>query len=441
MQAKNKELFRLSRIRIQEMRTLRDCELVFESPAGPGQWTILLGNNGCGKTTLLRSLALGLATQRAAQSVLERSISYGTLINRGSVLRAQSLEGPSALRQASIEIEANGLSFGYRLESSGSTDFLIPTNAGESPMPFLASYGSQRGNAISNRNTTSEFLEIDTVEGLFSTDSKLIDVSHWLIRTQLSALQSKGGQAEAFYDAVIATLKNLLPDVEAIETTGSGVEVTQRGIATPLSALSDGYLTTAGWLLDMVARWANINPDAEGDFASQMTGVVLIDEIDLHLHPEWQQEIITVLRQSFPQLSFVVTTHSPLTVRGAQPGEVFVLEKDEESGSTNVRQRDPVPGKIDALLTSDLFGLATTLDHTSKEMLDQHIQNVREGQPDEDLARSLRQRINTQTGASVERVAFEVAADVTEEDLAERPQETIDLAKRRAQDILTKGAL
>jgi len=113
----------------------------------------------------------------------------------------------------------------------------------------------------------------------------------------------------------------------------------------PLEMLSDGYLTSAGWLLDLLARWLSLaqkNKVAIDDqFMQQMRGLVLIDEIDLHLHPTWQIEIIDRTRKLLPQMSFVVTTHNPLTLVGAKAHEIWILKR--EDGKTVLEAGEETP--------------------------------------------------------------------------------------------------
>ncbi|MCP3938608.1 MAG: AAA family ATPase, partial [Actinomycetia bacterium] len=139
--------------------------------------------------------------------------------------------------------------------------------------------------------------------------------------------------------------------------------------------MSDGYITTVGWIVDLIARWAELSHrlgvELDGDFRDQMTGLVLIDEIDLHLHPLWQTEIVSTLRRQFPKMSFVATTHNPLTLVGAKPGEIHVLRR--EAGQVSVHQQDIPPGtSADDVLTGEWFGLVSTLDADTQDLLDQH---------------------------------------------------------------------
>jgi hypothetical protein len=148
-------------------------------------------------------------------------------------------------------------------------------------------------------------------------------------------------------------------------------------------ALSDGYLGVASWSLDLLARWyerareADIVPEgfltAERP-ADLMTGVVLIDEIDLYLHPRWQRDIIGKVRGTFPRMTFVVTTHNPLTLLGARPGEIQIVRRGA-GGDIEFTQRDIPPGlRMDAVLTGSWFGVASTLDPKTLRDLDRYRQ-------------------------------------------------------------------
>jgi hypothetical protein len=126
----------------------------------------------------------------------------------------------------------------------------------------------------------------------------------------------------------------------------SGDRVGQR---VPIEALSDGYVTTAGWVIDLIARWLARAEQADVEVTPEMlqkiTGLVLLDEVDLHLHPAWQLDVIPRLRELFPRLSFIVTTHNPLTLVGARPDEIWILSR--EGGRARAERRTDVP----ALLT------------------------------------------------------------------------------------------
>jgi predicted ATP-binding protein involved in virulence len=98
------------------------------------------------------------------------------------------------------------------------------------------------------------------------------------------------------------------------------------GHAMPFEHLSDGQRTMLGLFCDLARRAAMLNPHFGGDASARTSGVVLIDELDLHLHPKWQRRIIQDLRRTFPKVQFICTTHSPQLIGQVKPEEIIVLD-------------------------------------------------------------------------------------------------------------------
>src|SRR5690606_2430475 len=97
----------------------------------------------------------------------------------------------------------------------------------------------------------------------------------------------------------------------------------------PAVALSHGYQSTLAWIADLIGHVMWEADDAIE--AADIEGLVLIDEIDLYLHPQWQAGLITALRRTFPKVQFVATTHSPVVLSSLQPEEIVVLGHNPET--------------------------------------------------------------------------------------------------------------
>jgi len=190
---------------------------------------------------------------------------------------------------------------------------------------------------------------------LFDSSASLVHAETWLV--QLAGVAAEGRKADKdLFEAVKETLAKLLPrGDETIIVKGGHVVVKIGTKEVPFPGLSDGCLTTLGWTIDLIARWShqqkrtsNISP---GSFAHEMRCIVLIDELDLHLHPHWQSDIVTKLRHAFPNTTFIATTHNPLTLHGTLPGEVYVVRRADD-GSIDVLRRDLPSGiRADQILT------------------------------------------------------------------------------------------
>ena len=189
------------------------------------------------------------------------------------------------------------------------------------------------------------------------------------------------------FNMVVAALRDLLAiegDFEVIQRVGrarqlrivtalAGPDGVPRQIKAPLHAVSSGYRSMLGMLCDILKGLLEASPaDSFAGFAAAR-GIVLIDEIEAHLHPRWKVQVMTSLRRSLPGMTFIVTTHDPLCLRGMADGEVIVLQRVassepgvETSLPTAVERMvnlpDPSELRLEQLLTSDFFQLFSSND-------------------------------------------------------------------------------
>ena len=413
--------------RLTETRLFTECVFDFSRPTREnetGQWILVLGENGAGKTTLLQCLALGFVDQALRDAVLANMQPGAGLVRRGS--EAATVEVVSSIGSWAFSVVAGSKKEASQGESSRQAVFVV-------------GYGSRRGSAVGGPAREVSFAAADDIASLFDEHAGLIHAETWLRQQRLASNESE--PAGRFYHSLIATLCALLPEVEDLEVSGEAVLARfESGIRVNLRALSDGYLTMLGWVLDMVARWAHMArqqwPESlDGAFAGRMTGVVLVDEIDLHLHPRWQRDVVAHLRRAFPRISFIVTTHSPLTVLGAREGEVHVLARTPGDERPTVRRFDgPRGARADQILTGPYFGLSSTLDAETLVLLEQYRMAKREGRPSEadHLRASLRKRLDDFEDTSVERLALDVAQEFFTEAIGRTSEDD----RRRARELI-----
>lgn len=153
---------------------------------------------------------------------------------------------------------------------------------------------------------------------------------------------------------------------ECIRLTRSGLSIQGPwGNFQPLGGLGDGFQATLAWLVDLLG-WAMLYQDAAAP-GWEVAGIVLIDELEQHLHPRWQRKIIGLLRQQLPNVQFVATTHTPMCAIGTtelsdDECELIVLEQDGPSVSAVQDLQPPRRQWADQVLTSRLFNLPTAGD-------------------------------------------------------------------------------
>jgi len=413
------QIINLKRIRIKDVRCFEDFSLEFALPSSDdtGQWIILLGDNGVVKSTLLRAIALATADEHVAWTLLERL--GGDWVRRNS-------DGKGL-----VEVETSEEHWKQEYQINGTRSSMV-VHGMAGPTPMVLAYGVGRGTALGGADRAVRLKAQTEGRQTLFYGGALVHAETWLKNLALGAQQNS--QNRDFFESVCETLCRLLPGVDLIEVTSSGVKVRGENVGiVSLDSLSDGYLSTLGWTLDMIARWAHLEQQHElemdGGFNERMTGLVLIDELDLHLHPRWQIEVISNLRSAFPRMSFIATTHNPLTLRGTETGEIHVLKRlGERIVSTQVDMR---PGlRTDDLLTGEWFGLNTTLDNDTLNLLKEY-QKLAVSAPTSKKIRkledTLRERLGSFADTEEERMALKLVAEVSES----RPLEVADFKELR----------
>lgn len=396
-------------VRLVRITELRNVRLFKETPVfhdsfptptdDQGQWIILLGENGVGKTTLLRAIALTLTSPGIATELLDKRLPILSNGTEGAV---------------SIDLDSGTYAITIRYDETDRKPVVESRLQQHPPRPWIVGYGVRRGNARGERDREAEVGPIGELHTLFDHPPSLHNAIRWLADLDADVLreQRKSGheneapttQRAGIWKAVghalhaLLGIKNISVDVDRIVYVQHDVFGRVR-----LDALSDGYLTTAGWVIDMIARWVDrqreIDEHVGVDILRQMRGLVLLDEIDLHLHPVWQMKIIDDVRRLFPNLSFVVTTHNPLTLQGARPGEVFIMRRQTD-GRIEFVQKDIQPGHDVDRVLFEQFAVEQTFDKDTRDLLKCHKEMlIRGARPDDPDRMKVEAQISARFGA------------------------------------------
>jgi len=195
----------------------------------------------------------------------------------------------------------------------------------------------------------------------------LTNAVEWLMQADYVAKSSSekssiGRKARQKRDQIREVLINLLPEIDDIRITEPTKARSQPRVEfktpygwVPVKGLSLGYKTMIAWMVDLASRLFDRYPNSKNPLAEP--AVVLVDEIDLHMHPRWQRTIMDYLSERFVNTQFIVTAHSPLVVQSARDANVVLLKRE---GDHVVIENNPqsIQGwRLDQIMTSDLFGL------------------------------------------------------------------------------------
>ncbi len=218
---------------------------------------------------------------------------------------------------------------------------IVPSDVQEAFKHFnIFGYGVGRY-PLTNPNLSGQ--ESGDCDTLFSHEKRLINIEEWLIRCDY---QSKSNNPKA--KKQLAKLReviccNLFPEIEdfRFESTDkmeSYVLFKTKDGWFKYTELGFGYQSMLSWVVDLSKRMFDNFPNSENPLLE--SAVVLVDEIDLHLHPKWQREVISYVSEIFKNIQFIVTTHSPLVIQSMQEVNLYVLRRDDDDKITV--ERSPI---------------------------------------------------------------------------------------------------
>jgi predicted ATP-dependent endonuclease of OLD family len=296
-----------------------------DGEGNPAMWTVILGNNNTGKTTLLRCLALLESEYNSTKNTYSLRAHYTVPHNT-----------TNPRIQATLNININSdWSYSELINPEGI--FINKSISEDKRLKGLAidAYGTQRKQG---NGTFMEYELNDRTESLFRDNVSFLNPEEWFLGTKLDALLGNHKSSE-YLDLILKTLIHILPDIKGIEIGGDKRRVyfiTNGGSKVLKNHLGLGYQSLITWIVDLAKRMFDRYP--KSDKPLKEPAIVLVDEIDLHLHPEWQRKIVSFLSKTFPKTQFIVTAHSPLVIQSANDINVVVLHKNEDTDEVSIYQ-------------------------------------------------------------------------------------------------------
>jgi predicted ATP-binding protein involved in virulence len=391
----------IQKAEITNIKSIEHFEIEFPNPAG---WHVLIGDNGSGKSTIVKATALALVGFDEIR---------GLRINKEDWINKQSNSGTIRL-EAYIDKELDSFrepeNIFSEVEGFQSLPILgvseISLNKGNLDSSLSQAVGTRRTIALEYKaegvfsvafgpyrrfeGGSSEWDDVYDSPGLanlaahlsvFDESVALTEPIKWLKTLDYESLRDKPESKQT-----LENLKNLinsedfLPHNSKLEKIGSdGVFFKDaNGLIIAVNQMSDGYRSILSLTFELIRQLVRVYGSEKvfkniekGEMFIDLPGVVLIDEIDAHLHPTWQTRIGQWFLQYFPQLQFIVTTHSPLVCRACEKGSIWRLAapgSDEESGEVTSIDRDRlIYGNILDAYGTEVFGTNIAISTASVE--------------------------------------------------------------------------
>ena len=341
-------------IRLENYRCFDELILPIEEDT-----TVLFAENGGGKTALLNALAMGLAVfQRGSAKILKLSAGRDPKMRTLDEQGRREPVGRCELEWTAAVGEAESVTWSTEIKpgagSPRATDQHRPileaieqVRVPGERWPLFAWYGVDRLGRRRDRRKVKRTLDRwEAYESSLDPDLDEAPLLQWLQDEFLGDV-ARGQQdlaKRSFDQAVMEATVRATPRVTKAwydaATQGPLVRF-EDGHTAPWTELSDGYHVFIALVADIARRAAILNEFEGADAPANVEGVVLIDELDLHLHPRWQRGALSSLREAFPKLQFVISTHSPQILSSAENRQVrHLVDGRLQEGTVFVEGRD-----------------------------------------------------------------------------------------------------
>lgn len=345
----------------------------------PFHWTIIMGDNGVGKTSLLKSFVSLAPSPKNIFGSYQDIRLYPGLVDWKEQWNSQRHNGEHATHLSANIIGAYG--FNQLLADKKQTLDIVQGHKSyndikangeeyENLGDFLCfAYGASR--KMGRVNLSGEKYSTASIS-LFDDEAPLINVEEFFLQADYEAKTAKSKQSISQREHVKKLLIDILPEVEDIRIAKSkdrnrSVEMLTKFGWVRIGEMSLGYKSLTAWVVDFASRMFYYHRTKSDPFAQP--AVVLIDEIDLHLHPKWQRKILTYLSKIFPNTQFIASAHSPLIVQAALDANLVLLKRSGGQVLVNNNPEIIKNWRIDQILTSDLFGLPSARSEGSEKLL------------------------------------------------------------------------
>ena len=331
-------------------------------------WTVFLGENGVGKSSILEAISLALMGKKSIQALIDSGrIQLNKLIYR-------SANTPPEKNRRVCKIELDLISDEIpKIELKITRKRFEFLSGGAEVNTIVRGYGFVRlmPRKGEGDRESKNYIRCDN---LFDPRSPLCDIDSWMLSLCKFGTKFPDTDRTSTFNLAATTINELLPQQRKtmIDPILAKQKIVMQLDDRPfdLDELSAGY----GSIITLAADIMSGIPKDKFPDMRQAQGIVLLDEIGTQLHPRWRMQVVKDLKKAFRKFQFIATTHEPLCVKGLRSSEVVVLHQNGNGGIIFEQggDRDPRTMRVDQILTSRIFGLDCTIDSEVDRLYQQY---------------------------------------------------------------------
>jgi predicted ATP-binding protein involved in virulence len=407
-------------LHLRDFRCFADLEMDFHE-----HLTVLVAPNGQGKTAILEAISISLGTFVGAFDLgrakhIERTDArYGSRTGLQAEQRypvsiaanfqlsddrlisiSRELSGPK--NKSTIREAAALTQYGKELQSQIRQE--MPTI-----LPVVAYYSTGRLWKAHNLSTRKWLTASRSLgyEDCLSSASNFAQVQAWIAKATLAQLQTPQDSLDQALQSIQRAVNQAL-NSEGWRNFHYNLSyedlVMQKGEQEilPVSLLSDGMRTMISLIADLAFRCVCLNGLSGLDSPLNSPGIVMVDEIDLHLHPRWQQRVLHSLSQAFPKIQFIVTTHSPQVLSTVDRTAIRLLSQTSDDDLLTMHSEIPnlqTQGVSSSDILAQVMGVDPVPDEEAAHWLSEYKALIQQNQQETELTQSLRQQLEQHFGS------------------------------------------
>ncbi|MFN3311844.1 MAG: AAA family ATPase [Hyphomonas sp.] len=418
---------KLQRLHLTNYRRFDSFEIDFQSSL-----TVIAARNGQGKTTILEAIAAALgpfvgAFDDGKSKHIDRSDARYKRVGAGfeneqifPVLIDAEMSDPNLIWQRALNGPKGRTTTkeAVPLANFGG-DLVSSVRVGETVLLPVVCYYSSRRLWVTHKITSAKAVLSESrmagYEDCLSSSSNYSQIQLWLRKATYAAIQQR---SQSGYEAGLLDLRlkgiseavNFVLSEEGWNNFHYSLVFEELAMshpdhgALPVSMLSDGVRAVISLVADLALRCVRLNGYLHEAAPKKTPGIVLIDEVDLHLHPAWQQKILTALRDAFPSIQFIVTTHSPQVVSTvpAESIRVIVSEVDRDTLHRRflaVTPQQEVEGTASSNVLSLIFNVDPVPDIEISRLLSSYMALIQQGLHEGDIGKADRAALEKHFGS------------------------------------------